>query len=346
MQNPVSAIVKWYAREGRSLPWRESKDPYRVWLSEVILQQTRIDQGIGYYHRFLNQFPTVHHLANADQETVMKAWEGLGYYARARNLHSTAQFVSTSLGGNFPNNYSELEKLKGIGPYTARAIGSIAFGNRVGVVDGNVQRVLSRYLGNSQPIDLPATRKHMQALLDQWLAEQEEAGHDGKASEFNQGLMDLGSMICKHLNPACDVCPLGEVCEGRRLGLQSELPVKSGKLKRKVQYLHAYLIWDGGGKLLIQKRPTEGLWGGLWEIPMQEVKIDAWAQEKQEGGRCMGEFKHVLTHIDMMIAVYAMETFEKRVEDQGVWVEVKDLGNYAFSRAVSKIFERFLSRKS
>lgn len=343
MQNPVQAIVTWYSREGRSLPWRESKDPYRIWLSEVILQQTRIDQGTAYFHRFVNNFPSVHDLAAADSDVVMKSWEGLGYYSRARNLHATAKHVSKELGGIFPDNHADLQKLKGIGPYTARAVGSIAFGNLVGVVDGNVQRVMSRYLGDPSPIDTVSNKASMQRQLDLWLEEAySRRPQEGLAADFNQGMMDLGALVCKPLQPRCEICPLKADCVAERDQLQGELPVKQGKLKRKTVYFNFYLVMPSEDEMMIQRRPESGVWGGLWEVPNAELSQSVWEGAGEETGVLLGSFKHVFTHMDMMIKVYRVHDSPVPAMETMRVVHRDNLGEFGFSRAVLKIFERFL----
>lgn len=335
MENPARALIEWYAAEGRALPWRTSKDPYRIWLSEVILQQTRIDQGTAYYLRFLERFPTVHDLAKADSDTVMKYWEGLGYYSRARNLHGTAKLVSEELGGVFPNHYSALMRLKGIGPYTARAIGSIAFGNAVGVLDGNVFRVLSRYLGDFSPIDLPATRTAFQEILDGWIQE----GYS--AADFNQGMMDLGAMVCTPRRPFCSICPLATHCVAYREGLQEQLPVKAKKVSRSVVYQHFFLVGPKG-KIVIRRRPSTGLWAQLWEIPNVSVEAEVWQRADLEGYELLGAFKHVFTHLDMMIKVYRGSESPLPMDETTREIGLAHIPEFAFSRAVLKIFEQYL----
>lgn len=336
MQNPVQPLCRWYAVEGRDLPWRQTRDPYAIWLSEVILQQTRIDQGTAYYHRFLTQFPTVHDLAAADSDTVMKAWEGLGYYSRARNLHATAQHIASALGGVFPQDYRELLTLKGIGPYTARAIGSFAFDNPVGVLDGNVFRVLSRYLGDASPIDAPATRKAFQAILDSWVDAE-------TAATFNQAMMDLGSMVCTPRTPACVACPLASACEAHRSGLQTQLPVKGKKLVRKTVHHHFYLLHDAEGRTCIRRRPADGLWPNLWEIPNEAVEEPVWQKADLPGYELLGAFKHVFTHLDMLIKVYRGSTSPLPDDATTRWVSRAEIAEFGFSRAVLKIFQAYLT---
>ncbi len=349
MLNPAIPIVQWYAREARDLPWRSTRDPYKIWLSEVILQQTRIDQGLGYYLRFIERFPTVESLAEADTDTLMKYWEGLGYYSRARNLHHTAKIIAEELGGKFPEDYRDLLKLKGIGPYTARAVGSLAFDNVTGVLDGNVFRVLSRYLADFSPIDLPATRIAFQSKLDEWIQTATSAQADPKLpGKFNQGMMDLGATICTPRNPACEICPLEKQCQAKARGIVNELPVKAKKLQRKTVWQHFYLVGVDAGTLYVQRRPAQGLWPNLWEIPNLEVTEQDWNNGNEGDFQLLGAFKHVFTHLDMMIKVYAGDALPRAFDGETGGrlnaIPLGDIGEYAFSRAVLKIFERYLSR--
>jgi A/G-specific adenine glycosylase len=343
MQNPALALVEWYAAEGRDLPWRHTRDPYKIWLSEVILQQTRIDQGLGYYERFIERFPTVEALAATDTDTLMKYWEGLGYYSRARNLHHTAKHVAEVLGGAFPDDYRALEKLKGIGPYTARAIGSFAFDNVVAVLDGNVFRVLSRYLGDFSPIDVPATRQHFQKQLDAWLIQATQQTGDARTpSKFNQAMMDLGATVCAPRKPLCGQCPLASHCRANAEDLQLALPVKAKKLQRKTVYQHFYLVKTAEGQFWIHRRPASGLWANLWEIPNLEVGEADWARGDVAGYLLVGAFKHVFTHLDMMIKVYVGSAYPGSPVEGSKLIFKAEIGEYAFSRAVLKIFEQYL----
>jgi len=327
-------ISDWYHTQGRDLPWRDTRDPYRIWIAEVILQQTRIAQGVSYFYRFVERFPDVKTLADAEQDEVLKYWEGLGYYSRARNLHKAAQMVMEEYEGRFPEDYRELLNLKGVGPYTARAIGSFAFDNPVGVIDGNVLRVMSRILGDARPINQPATRKAFQEIVDQWVA--------GIPSRpFNFGLMDLGSTICTPTQPGCLVCPVQTDCKAFAQGLTQLLPYKEKKLKRKTRYFHFYLHRDADGKLAVRQRPTTGYWGGLWEIPNEEVESGIW-QHKQDprGGAYRGKLKHVFTHFDMMIHIYELEGATPPEWGEVSFIATEEIPIFAFARAVLKIFEQ------
>ena len=224
--NFSNTLVYWYLQNKRELPWRKSKDPYLVWLSEIILQQTRIAQGMSYFLKFADAFPTVHDLANADESTVLKLWQGLGYYSRARNLHFSAKYISSELKGDFPKTYKEIIKLKGVGDYTASAIASICFDEPTAVVDGNVYRVLARYYGISTPINSTKGIKEFKALAQSVIDE-------SQPGVFNQAIMDFGSLQCKPQNPDCDSCPLSSSCVAFEKKTIQELPVKEKKIKIK-----------------------------------------------------------------------------------------------------------------
>lgn len=336
--NPVLEIIQWYLAEGRKLPWREISNPYNIWISEIILQQTRIDQGTGYYLRFIERFPDLESLAAASQDEVLKYWEGLGYYSRARNLHHTAKDLVENYQSQFPNTHQELQKLKGIGHYTSRAIASISFGEKVGVVDGNVFRVLTRYLADSDPIDKPATRNKFQAILDSWLEKEDSAS-------FNQGIMDLGAMICTPKNPACSKCPVSVHCKAGLQGTWDQFPQKAKKLVRKTRY-HGFFIVMKNQELLIRKRPQKGVWAGLWEIPNLEVTKEEWEKGIWEPGiNPLGEMKHVFTHFDMMIRIYHADRFPGPAQEEDRFIPISEIPIFAFSRAVLKIFETWLPQK-
>lgn len=328
-------IVQWFEQQGRDLPWRETRDPYRIWISEVILQQTRIETGIAYYYRFIERFPNVQELAASELDEVLKYWEGLGYYSRARNLHAASKQIVEELGGEFPDHHTELIRLKGIGPYTARAIGSFAFGNQTGVIDGNVLRVMSRVLGDFSPIDQQKTRKTFQTIIDQWV--------DGVDSRpFNNGIMDIGATICTPKKPACLICPLEADCKARAEGLTHLLPHKEKKLKRKIRFFHFFLVLNEADEFVIRQRPAEGLWGGLWEIPNEEVEQQAWeSSDSAYGGKYVLGLKHVFTHFDMMIRVYAIADSQSPEWEGGQFISPEKIATFAFARAVLKIFEQW-----
>ncbi|MEO1629046.1 MAG: A/G-specific adenine glycosylase, partial [Bacteroidota bacterium] len=245
-----TALLGWYQNNHRPLPWKGIKDPYLIWLSEIILQQTRVATGWAYFERFREQYPTVHHLADASIDEVMKLWEGLGYYSRARNLHFTAQHISRTLGGTFPNTYKDILQLKGVGPYTAAAIASFAFGLPVAVVDGNVYRVLSRVFGMRDPIDSGAGKKKFAELANLLLDKDRPA-------DYNQAIMDFGATVCTPGVPNCHQCPFEDRCLANAEGTARELPVKSKKLVRKTRYFNYLVFQDDQGHTLLEKQIVE-----------------------------------------------------------------------------------------
>ncbi|KAF2079624.1 A/G-specific adenine glycosylase [Flavobacterium sharifuzzamanii] len=258
-------LIKWYLQNKRDLPWRKTVDPYQIWLSEIMLQQTRVVQGMPYFFSFTKEFPTVKHLADAPEEKVLKLWQGLGYYSRARNLHKTAQYISNDLNGVFPDSYKELLKLKGVGEYTAAAIASFSYNEPVPVVDGNVFRVLSRYLDVESDIALPATKKEFTALAQELMPKDNPA-------LFNQAIMEFGALQCVPKSPDCSVCVFNESCAALQKGKVNMLPVKSKKLKVTNRYFNYLILEDVLGNTLIQKRTQKGIWHNLYEFPLLEME--------------------------------------------------------------------------
>lgn len=301
-----SDLISWYKSQKRDLPWRLNQDPYRIWISEIMLQQTRVDTVIPYYNRFMEKFPDVKALAEADEQDVLKAWEGLGYYSRARNLQTAAREVMTLHGGEMPSVPKLLGALKGIGPYTTGAISSIAFGLPEPAVDGNVMRVLSRILEVDEDIALPKTRKTFEAFVRALISKE-------NPSSFNQGLMELGALICTPQSPMCLFCPVQQHCRAFESGRQLELPMKSKAKKKKTIRYAALLCRNSEGKVLIEKRPAKGLLAGLWQFPMvefsgEENELAGLAfQEtdmKIQIGEKAGVLKHVFTHLVWEIDIY------------------------------------------
>jgi A/G-specific adenine glycosylase len=260
-------ILDWYHQNKRSLPWRRSINPYKIWLSEIILQQTRVAQGAPYYLRFVEQFPTVHHMANASEEEVLKLWQGLGYYSRARNLHATAKIVVNQYNGKFPDTYNELLKLKGVGDYTASAISSICFNEPQAVVDGNVYRVLSRYFGIDIPINSTEGIKYFKSLA-------EKVMDVNDIRDYNQGIMEFGAIQCSPKKPLCLHCPLNESCVALQKGIVGQLPVKLKKTKVRNRFFNyiipIYIDADGNRFTNLQQRKGKGIWQNLWEFPLIE----------------------------------------------------------------------------
>ena len=260
-----NTLVYWYLQNNRDLPWRKTKNPYFIWLSEIMLQQTRVAQGLSYYLKFTSTFPTVFDLAKADESTILKMWQGLGYYSRARNLHFSAKQIVEKLNGEFPSTYAEIIKLKGIGDYTASAIASICFEEATAVVDGNVYRVLSRYFGIKTAINSTAGIKEFKALA-QTLIDRKQAG------TFNQAIMDFGALHCKPQNPLCEICPLSDGCVALEKNLTKELPVKEKKIKVRKRYFNFLVIKTGDDKTILTERKGKGIWQGLYQFPLIECE--------------------------------------------------------------------------
>ncbi len=269
-------ILRWYAEHKRTLPWRGTKDPYKIWLSEIMLQQTRVAQGTPYYLKFITRFPTVVELAKASEEEVLKLWQGLGYYSRARNLHATAKKVAFELDGKFPTTYKELLKLKGVGDYTASAIASFCFNEPQPVVDGNVYRVLSRYFGVDTPINSSKGVTYFKKLAH-------EVMNVDHIADYNQGIMEFGAIQCAPQNPYCLHCPLNESCVALQKNLVKQLPVKLKKTKVRNRYFN-YLVplvenTDGSYTTQLQQRRDKGIWQNLWEFPLFESEGDVGINE-------------------------------------------------------------------
>ncbi|WP_298782136.1 A/G-specific adenine glycosylase [uncultured Polaribacter sp.] len=258
-----NTLIYWYLKNNRELPWRKTKNPYFIWLSEIMLQQTRVAQGLAYYLKFTEKFPTVFDLAKADESTVLKMWQGLGYYSRARNLHFTAKHIANELNGEFPSTYKEIIKLKGIGDYTASAIASICFKEAAAVVDGNVYRVLSRYYGIKTPINSSAGIREFKALA-QTLIDKTQPGN------YNQALMDFGALHCKPQNPLCETCPFADSCVALEKSLTKELPVKEKKIKVRNRYFNFLVIKTNDNKTVLSERKGKGIWQGLYQFPLIE----------------------------------------------------------------------------
>ena len=278
-----NTLIYWYLQVKRDLPWRKTNNPYLVWLSEIMLQQTRVAQGMSYYLKFSEAFPTIQNLANADEATVLKMWQGLGYYSRARNLHFTAKYITKELNGVFPNTYKDLIKLKGIGDYTASAIASICFDESTAVVDGNVYRVLARYYGIHTAINSTKGIKEFKELA-QTLIDSKQPG------VYNQAIMDFGSLQCKPQNPDCKNCPLKDSCIAFENKTIKELPIKEKKLKIKKRYFNYLVVVTDDNKTIIEERIGKGIWQGLYQFPLIETKEDA----SDKGVVFSEEFKEII----------------------------------------------------
>lgn len=260
-------ILDWYTLNKRSLPWRNTVNPYKIWLSEIMLQQTRVAQGTSYYLSFEKHFPTIFDLANASEEKVLKLWQGLGYYSRARNLHFTAKHIVNNLNGEFPNTYKELVKLKGVGDYTASAIASISFNEQQAVVDGNVYRVLARYYGVDLPINSTEGIKYFKKLAT-------EVMHTSNIRDYNQGIMEFGALQCSPKKPNCNTCPLSSSCVALEKNLVNTLPIKLKKTKIKKRNFNYLVVVDAVGNTMLQQRKGKGIWQNLYEFPLLEDEVN------------------------------------------------------------------------
>ncbi len=268
-------LINWFELNKRDLPWRKDQDPYKIWVSEIMLQQTRVDTVIPYFLRFVNQFPTIEALAFAEEQKVLKAWEGLGYYSRVRNLQQAVREVAEKYEGIVPKTKEGISQLKGVGPYTAGAILSIAYGVPEPAVDGNVLRVFSRLQASYDDISKQKTRKNLEKIIYEVISKD-------NPSSFNQGIMELGALICTPTSPSCTICPVQKHCEAFKHHLQHELPVKEKKAKPKRKKMAAAFIMDGEGQVLIQQRPSVGLLANLWEFPNVEVIDEVKIKEELE----------------------------------------------------------------
>lgn len=297
--NFAKTLLQWYFLNQRNLPWRQTRDPYFIWLSEVILQQTRVEQGMSYYHSFCEKFPTVFELAKASEDDVLKTWQGLGYYSRARNLHATAKLIVNSLNGQFPQSYEGLLQLKGIGPYTAAAIASFAFKEKKAVVDGNVMRVLSRVYGIEEPIDSTLGKKLMAAQAQDLIdAEQPDI--------YNQAIMDFGATWCTPKKPKCEGCVFADSCIALRKDMVDVLPIKSKKTQVKEMFIY-YFVFKNGNETIIRQRNHSNIWKGLYEFPAVEgegmisleqavLQMEELSQASIKVLEVSEPFTHILSH--------------------------------------------------
>ena len=333
MKTLPDILCRWFAGNKRDLPWRQDKNPYHIWLSEIMLQQTRVEAVIPYYERFLAACPTVHDLAALEEQKLLKLWEGLGYYSRARNLQKTARILCEQYGGIFPADFHALHSLPGIGDYTAGAIGSIAFGLLVPAVDGNVLRVMARLSSDSRPIDDPKVKKEITAQVQRLLPA-------GQSGDFNQALMELGATVClPHGAPKCHACPAASLCTAFQQGTALSLPTRTPKKPRKIQQRTILLLhWQG--KIAVRRRPAKGLLAGLWELPAYEgiLPPDALRQALAQDGFSVREIlslrpaKHIFTHIEWHMSGYDITL--DTCPDGFTWATPHELrGTYALPSA-------------
>jgi A/G-specific adenine glycosylase len=337
-------LITWYRANQRDLPWRRSNTPYHIWVSEVMLQQTQVKTVLNYYHRFLTKFPGIKRLAAADLQAVLKAWEGMGYYARARNLHRAAKTVMQDHGGRIPDQWETFRKLPGVGDYIAAAVLSIAFNQPYPVVDGNVKRVLARLHKIYAPVNRPGSDKQFKKAAARLL-------DPGRPGNFNQAMMELGALVCKPRNPLCDACPITRMCRAYQTRQVDQFP-KRQKLKATPQYHIAVGVIYKNGRVLITRRKEEGLLGGLWEFPGGKIKDGESAQAacireiKEEVNldvqieRHLAQVKHAYTHFKIVMDVFCCEYVSGRVYLRGPaafrWIHLNEYRNYPFPKANHK----------
>jgi A/G-specific adenine glycosylase len=346
----IPSLLAWFAKQKRQLPWRDTDDPYQIWVSEVMLQQTRVATVIPYYERFIKIFPNIEALAKAKDGVLMKAWEGLGYYARARNLREAARQIIAKHAGQMPQTRLELIELKGFGAYTAASVASLAFGEDCAAVDGNVMRVLSRFCAIESDTRKAAAKREFQRIAEAFLP-------TGQAKQFNEALMELGAMVCKPKNPACEVCPIRRYCRAYAEGRVNELP----RTFRKPAIPHHQIVIGvvhKSGKVLIALRPSEGLLGNLWEFPGGKLKGEETLEEccrreileetglTVEVGKRFSLVQHSFTHFRITLhafhCLYRSGKAAPKASQKIRWVKLAELDEYAFPKANKKIIEDLL----
>lgn len=340
-------LVNWYNRNKRDLPWRHTTDAYIIWLSEIILQQTRVEQGLPYFYRFAERYPTVTDFAAADETEILKTWQGLGYYSRGRNMLKTARLVQELYGGKFPVKYHELIKLKGIGEYTAAAIASFSSNEAKAVVDGNVYRVLARYLGVFEPINSAQGKKLFQLAANDFLNKKNPALH-------NQAIMEFGAMLCKPKNPACGICPVRLGCYAFKHNATG-LPVKLKTIKVKQRHFN-YLLYTDGERILMNKRDESDIWANMYDLPMietyamlpvdelltQNEMVKYWGRDT-EIAAVSDIKKHVLTHQQLHIRFITVAKYPANVKPNWVFIKVENLKTLPLPKVIFIFLDNFLN---
>ena len=351
MNNFSATLLNWYNHHKRELPWRGEKDPYKIWVSEIILQQTRIAQGWNYYLRFIERFPTVVELANASQDEVLKHWQGLGYYSRARNLHTGAKYIVNQHNGKFPRQYKDILKIKGVGEYTAAAIASMAFLLPYPTVDGNVFRVLTRIFGIHTPIDTSAGKKEITSLANKLIDKKQ-------ASTFNQAIMDFGALQCIPANPNCAACCFEFLCVAKQNNLQSVLPIKSQKIKIRTRYFY-YLYIHYQGKTIIQKREKNDIWNSLYEFPLVESDKELSIDKVLSDVFLKKTFKNCVYTVDVVSPLYRHQLSHQLIIAQFItlvvaegkpvatapllFISKSEIDKYPIARLTERFLEKILS---
>lgn len=330
MQDFSLLITKWYRQNQRDLPWRRTKNPYHIWLSEIILQQTRVDQGTDYYLKFIKHYPTVQDLATAEEINILNDWQGLGYYSRARNLHFSAKFISDELEGTFPSTYKDILKLKGVGKYTAAAIASFAFNEATAVVDGNVYRVLSRVFDIETPIDSTKGQKEFQELADSLIFEENPAEH-------NQAIMELGAMICSP-KPKCESCPVMGKCLAFKNKTIEQRPIKAKKTKVRDRHFH-FLIFEKDGKTFLEQRTQKDVWQNMYQFPLIESKDLTLPDDYPVINKISEEVKHILSHQRIHARFYHFSEFPKERNEKWITLNRADIQDYPLPRIIDRYLE-------
>ena len=335
-------LLNWFDEHRRDLPWRNTDDPYKIWVSEIILQQTRVVQGLSYYHNFIRNFPTVKALAEADESQVLKVWQGLGYYSRARNMHAAAQTVIREHCGTFPTTYDDIRRLKGVGDYTAAAIASFAYNLPYPAVDGNVLRFTARYKGIFDDIATAATRKKVTEICQQWMPADQ-------AGTFNQAMMEMGALQCVPVNPDCAQCPFATTCYAAIHHCTDALPVKEKNTKIRDRFFH-HLIYLKGNQTIIQKRTDNDIWKGLYEFPLVETPdrpFDLFAYLKKKKVRTSGKPQtafqkdHLLSHQKIHFTFHIINTLEfPPLEQEQQITDVEELPKFAVSKVTAEMVEK------
>ena len=333
-------ITEWYRQNKRELPWRQTTNPYFIWLSEIILQQTRVNQGLDYYLKFIEHYPTVNELANANEQDVLNDWQGLGYYSRARNLHTTAKLIQSKFKGKFPITYEEILTLKGVGMYTASAIASFSYNLPHAVVDGNVYRVLSRVFDINLPINSTEGQKTFNQIANELLNKENPALH-------NQAIMEFGAIMCTPNNPSCSDCPFHQECLSLKNGTISERPVKKGKTKIRSRYFH-YFNFNNGKETIIQKRTEKDIWQHLFEFPKIEFDTEPKHEEIREYIKesfminpinFNNQKKHILSHQHIYCTFWEFDTLPSLIKDEWEIINTADFNKYPIPRAIDRYLE-------
>ena len=333
-----NTLINWYESNKRDLPWRNTIDPYKIWISEIILQQTRVKQGLPYYNKFIDTFPTVRDLANANEKDVLKLWQGLGYYSRARNMHESAKHILNELNGIFPTNYNDIKKLKGVGEYTAAAISSFCYKEKKAVLDGNVYRLLSRFFGIETPVDSSKGKKEFTELLEHLISAD-------KPDIFNQSIMEFGAIQCTPKSPICSECHWKEKCVAYNTNKIHILPIKSKKVKQRIRYFN-YMVYKKDKNYFIQKRTNKDIWQNMYEFPLLETKTeitDLPLKQIEDGYiNSVKKFTHLLSHQKIFVTFWEIHLQKNINSNQYVVVNKNIINDYPFPKIVENYIKNEL----